>query len=166
MLQSIFDIDGLMDHIRQDHAYTPARTFGSVERFERRLALPLPRDMLRFYTEFDGVRLFGNEYVLLDPDGILPLNTVIRAVHGGGPQMPDTWVSFCRTRDWQWVAIDLGHAPSGEHPVVVFGHAAAEDQPKVKVIAPSFACFLAFALVSRRHPYWLEMKGPREARLS
>lgn len=166
MLQSIFDIDGLMDLIRRDHGYTPARTFGSVERFEKRFGLPLPQDMLRFYAEFDGVRLFGSEYVMLDPDGILPLDTVIRAVHGGGPHIQDTWVSFCRTRDWQWVAIDLGHAPSGEHPVAVFGRAGTDADPGVRVIAPSFACFLAFALVSRQHPYWLGMKGPREARLS
>jgi cell wall assembly regulator SMI1 len=164
MLRSIFEIDGLIDLIRHDHAFTPARSFGSVERLERREGLHLPQDMLRFYTEFDGARLFGNEYILLDPDGILPFDTVIRAVHGGGPHMPDSWVTFCRTRDGHWVAIDLAPSARGEHFVAVFRHAGECDGPTVEVVAPSFACFLALALVSRRHPYWLDLHHPSESR--
>ena len=166
MLQSIFNIDGLMVIIRRDHAFTPARGFGSVERLERRTGRPLPQDMLRFYTEFDGARLFVNEYVLLDPDGILPFDTVIRAVHEGGPRVPDTWLSFCRTRDGHWVAFDLAPAAGGEHPVAVFGHVGADQAPLLQVVAPSFACFLAMALVSRRHPYWLDINHPHGARSS
>lgn len=160
MLSSIFAIDGLIDVIRQNHAYTPARSFGSIERLERRQGLPLPQDMLRFYSEFDGVRLFGNEYILIDPDGMLPFDAVIRAVHEGGPHMPESWVAFCRTRDGHWVAIDFARSASGEHPVAVFHAAGDREGPLLQVIAPSFACFLAFALISRRHPYWLNLSDP------
>lgn len=157
MLRSIFDIDGLMDIIRREHSFTPTKSLGSVERLERRSGLRLPRDMVRFYSEFDGARLFGNEYILLDPDGILPFDAVIRALGKAGPGMHSSWLTLCRTREGHWVAIDLAEAGSGAHPVAVLRRAGERHDAAVQVIAPSFPCFLAFALVSRRHPYWLDL---------
>jgi cell wall assembly regulator SMI1 len=164
MLQSIFDIDGLMDLIRRDHGYTPARTFGSVERLEKRFGLPLPQDMLCFFTEFDGARLFGSEYILLDPDGVLPFDTVIHAVDPGAIHVAGSWVAFCRTRDGHWVGIDLEPSSCGGHSVAVFRLAGECNGPTVEIVAPSFACFLAFAMVSRRHPYWLDLDPSRRSR--
>ncbi len=157
MLQSIFNIDGLIDIIRREHAFTPARGFGSVERLERRTGLRLPQSMLSLYAEFDGVRLFGNEYVVLDPDGILPFDAVIRAHDELVPTLSPSWLSFCRTREGQWVAVDLGAHPSGGHPVAAFRGVGNGAGPAVQLIAPSFECFLAFALVGRRHPYWADL---------
>lgn len=153
----MLDIDELIDHIRRIQSYTPASSFGSVERLERREGRRLPQDMLRFFSEFDGARLFGSEYIVLDPDGVLPFDTVIHAVDPEVPHVPDSWIAFCRTRDGHWVGIDLEPTSAGGHPVAAFRQAGECNGPTVEIVAPSFACFLAFAMVSRRHPYWLDL---------
>jgi cell wall assembly regulator SMI1 len=154
MLRSVFDIDGLIGIVCQQHAFTPARSEQSIVALEHRVGLPLPADLRRFYTVCDGARLFSGEYVLIDPDGILPFSAVIRALQDRELAPSDAWIAFCRTRDGHWLGLDLAGGAAGQHHVAVLSMTGDSTPGRLQVVAPSFACFLAFALVGHARPYW------------
>lgn len=150
------EIDRLIEVVRALHEFTPARSSVSIDRFERRSGLQLPPDMRRFYSEFDGARLFVAEYVLFDPDGFLPLEVPIRAATGRRAGLADSWTSFGRSRTGYSIGINLLAPPLGSYRVSAWHGSMNDPHARLRPIATGFTQFLARALRSTHHPYWTE----------
>lgn len=144
----------LIEVVRQRHDFTPASSTAAIRRFERRSGLRLPPDMRRFYSEFDGVRLFGAEYVLLDPDAFLPLEVQVRAALGHGLGLAQAWTCFCRTPAGHLVGINLEPGTADHGAISAWLGSTTERSPGFVRVASRFTRFLGLALKSVHHPYW------------
>jgi cell wall assembly regulator SMI1 len=147
------EIDALIHVVQHSHAFTAPASARAIERFEQRARLPMPADMRAFYLQCDGARLFGDQYILLDPDGMLPLIAVMPANAASARVLRGRWFSLGRTADGQWIGIDLEGATDDTNPVAVCISAGSPVE-SLKIIAPNFTSFLARALSGTRHPFW------------
>ncbi|MFO1407417.1 MAG: SMI1/KNR4 family protein [Steroidobacteraceae bacterium] len=143
-------MDGLIERVRQRHDYTPASSGAALARFEARSSLSIPDDMRRFYTSFDGARLWGAEYVLLDPDAFLPLGVAVRAAGAVDPSIPDSWTWFARTRVGDCIGIRLGSTATAQTEVAAWSTRDAT----LRTIAVTFTEFLGRALDGGPRSYW------------
>jgi len=113
----------------------------------------MPEDMRLFYQAFDGVRLFGAEYVLLDPDAFLPFEVAVRATTGRALNLNPSWVWFCRTRAGYHVGIDLRRRPFRSYRVSAYACIEGAS-PRLRPVARGFTEFLTRAMQASDHPFW------------
>jgi len=153
MPHTALDLEQLIDRVRREHGYTEPRSTGGIERFERRSGHRLPEELRLFYMHCDGARLFEAEYVIPDPDALLPLGMVMAGAAGRRVDLPATWYGICRTRGGEWVGMNFA-AGARSQPVLQCQPVGEGAATRYRVVAAGFGEFLAFALAASIHPFW------------
>ncbi len=143
-----------IERVKREHGHTPTTSAAGIERFEQRSGLRLPDDIRLFYMHCDGARLFGAEYVIPDPDGLLPMKMIMSSAVGRPVDLPASWYGICRTRSGDWAGVSFGGARTAGAPIL---HCYALDSGPAtgyRVVAENFTDFLGRALASSEHPFW------------
>ncbi len=153
MAEAPLEFELLVERVKREHGYTTPRSAAGIDRFESRTGHRLPDELRLFYMHCDGARLFDAEYVIPDPDALLPLGMVMTGAAGRRVDLPASWYGMCRTRGGEWVGMNF--ASSGpDYPVLQCHLLDGGAATGYRIVAAGFAEFLGRALASTIHPFW------------
>ncbi len=148
----------LLGEIARLHRPNPPATPEELAAFEQRMGWRLDPDLRDFYLGCNGADLFNP----LDPPyRILPLSVIVRArvaIRGQDDDSrgPADWYALCALHDSNYVLLDVGRQEQGRYPLRDGYREGFPDPLDCKQIASSFSEFLAGALRSGGHWFWLD----------
>ncbi len=119
-------------------------------------SLYLPDDVAAFYKQWSEARLFGPDdprYHLLPPAEFLQVGFAVYGERSPNPAQ-HTWFAFAHVRDGNYMAVDCDPMHLGWCYDVF--HETADDPSYCKIVARSFAEFLAKSVAHGDAAWWLE----------
>jgi cell wall assembly regulator SMI1 len=148
----------LLAEISRHHFPRPPATPRQLAEFEARVGWRLDEDLRSFYLHCNGAELFRRPD---SPYRILSLSEITRArvalfANDSDEYGTASWFVICYVQDGNYIGIDVGQPSNGSYPVHDCFHELLPGAPQNKRIAHSFSDFLARALRSDGHLYWLK----------
>jgi hypothetical protein len=148
----------LLEEISRRHFPNPPASPGEIEEFERRVGWQLDPDLRAFYLHCNGADLFKHPD---SPYRIHPLSRIIRArvaVRGRDEDSrgPASWYALCTLYDSNYIIVDTGTRIGDRYPIIDGQGETFPDPDYCQRIADSFSEFLADALRSEGHWFWLD----------
>ena len=158
MNDTIASIQDLVEVVSRDHFPNPSASKEMIEDFESRNKVLLPSDVIYFYSQCNGAKLFQDfdaPFEIVPLDKLCPLadkfyehicNEVLKHIY-----------SMCLLRDRDFVGIELRTCTHGSDAAPIFDcfHEAFPEYSEEDVIAGSFTEFLAATLPLGGKKYWL-----------
>lgn len=154
-------MEELLAELSRHHFPNPPARPGEIEEFERRVGWSLDADLRAFYLHCNGAELFRQPD---SPYRFMPLSKIVRArvaLRGQDDDSrgPASWYALCILEDSNFILVDVSTQQDGLYPIVDGYREAFPDPSYCKPIAGSFSEFLARALRSNGHWFWLNEMG-------
>lgn len=147
--------------ISRYHFPNPPASPGEIEEFERRVGWRLDPDLRAFYLHCNGAELFRKPD---SPYRFLPLSRIVRARvairgHDDDSRGPSSWYAICALQDSNYTLLNIGMQQDGCYPILDGYREAFPDPGHCTQIANSLSEFVARALRSNGHWFWLDNSG-------